>query len=89
MSAITFDKVLQEAKALSAPEQQRLLQLLAGNEQEVKPTKRIEQLVAAQGTRPLDFKEMLGDFWPEDESTDEFLATLREWRNESEQRSLE
>ena len=89
MSAITFDKVLQEVKALSAPEQQRLLQLLAGNEQETTPAKRIEQLVAAQGTRPLSFAEMLGSFWPEDESADEFLATLREWRNESEVRSLE
>ena len=80
MSTITFDKVLQEAKALSAPEQQRLLQLLAGNEQETTPAKRIEQLIAAQGTRPLNFAEMLGDFWPDHESTDEFLATLKAWR---------
>lgn len=80
MSPIAFDKVLQAAKALSAPEQQRLLQLLTGDAQELHPTKRIEQLVAAQGTRPLNFEEMLGDFWPENESTDEFLATLRAWR---------
>ena len=88
MSAITFDEVLRDAKALSASEQQRLLQLLTGNEQEAKPAKRIEQLVAAQGTRPLNFEEMLGDFWPEEESAEEFLTTLREWRNEAEQRSL-
>ncbi len=89
MSAITFEKVLQEAKALSPSEQRRLWQLLSANEQQTKPAKTIEQLVAEQGTRPLNFEEMLGDFWPEDEITDEFLATLREWRNESEHRSLE
>lgn len=80
MASITFDKVLQEAKALSAPEQQQLLQLLTSREQNLPPTKRLEQLVTAQGTRPLNFEEMLGDFWPENESTDEFLATLRAWR---------
>jgi hypothetical protein len=28
------------------------------------------------------FDDLLGDFWPEDESADEFMATLREWRRE-------
>jgi predicted transcriptional regulator len=28
------------------------------------------------------FEDLLGDFWPEDESADEFIATLREWRRE-------
>jgi hypothetical protein len=28
------------------------------------------------------FEDLQGDFWPEDESIDEFLATLREWRRE-------
>jgi hypothetical protein len=40
-------------------------------------------LAAEQGVRPIqDIDELGGDFWPEDESMDEFLATLREWREE-------
>ena len=41
----------------------------------------IEQLVAEQGTRfPADPAELLGDFWPEEESIEDFLRALHEWR---------
>jgi hypothetical protein len=41
----------------------------------------IEELVAEQGTVfPSDPRELLGDFWPEDESIEDFLTTLHEWR---------
>lgn len=30
-----------------------------------------------------DIDGLAGDFWPEDEDPDEFVATLREWRRES------
>lgn len=41
----------------------------------------IEQLTAEQGTGPItDVSVLHGDFWPEDESIEEFLATLHEWR---------
>ena len=41
----------------------------------------VEQLVAQQGTGPVtDVNVLRGDFWPEEESIDEFLATLHEWR---------
>jgi hypothetical protein len=40
-----------------------------------------EQLMAEQGTGPItDVSELHGDFWPEEESIEEFLATLHEWR---------
>lgn len=29
---------------------------------------------------PRDPRDLLGDFWPEEESIDEFLAALRAWR---------
>ena len=39
------------------------------------------ELVAAQGlTFPRDPRDLLGDFWPEEESIDEFLQAVREWR---------
>jgi hypothetical protein len=41
----------------------------------------IEELVAEQGTRfPADPAELLGDFWPEEESIEDFLTALHEWR---------
>ena len=41
----------------------------------------IEQLMAEQGTGPItDVSELHGDFWPEEESVEEFVATIREWR---------
>jgi hypothetical protein len=33
-----------------------------------------------------DFDSLLGDFWPEEESADQFIATVREWRREGEHR---
>jgi len=41
----------------------------------------IEELVAEPGTRfPADPAELLGDFWPEEESIEDFLRALHEWR---------
>lgn len=41
----------------------------------------VEDLAAEQGVVfPRDPRELLGDFWPEDEPVDEFLSALREWR---------
>ncbi len=41
----------------------------------------IEQLAAEQGTGPIsDVSVLHGDFWPEDESIEDFLAALYEWR---------
>ena len=40
-----------------------------------------EELVAAQGpTFPRDPRDLLGNFWPEEESIDDFLAEMRVWR---------
>jgi hypothetical protein len=41
----------------------------------------VEQLMAEQGTGPITDVSMLhGDFWPEEESIEDFLETLHEWR---------
>ena len=40
-----------------------------------------EQLMAEQGTGLItDVSALHGDFWPEEESIEDFLATLYEWR---------
>jgi hypothetical protein len=41
----------------------------------------VEQLMAEQGTGPItDVSVLHGDFWPEEESIEDFLETLQEWR---------
>lgn len=41
----------------------------------------VEQLMAEQGTGPITDASLLhGDFWPEEESIEDFLDTLHEWR---------
>ena len=43
----------------------------------------LDQLIAAQGVKPVArFEDLLGDFWPEEESADEFIAAVRKWRRE-------
>lgn len=44
---------------------------------------RLAALIAAQGVRPIENPEEFGfRDWPEDESVDDFLAAVREWRRE-------
>jgi hypothetical protein len=44
---------------------------------------RLQRLAAEQGVGPVTrFEDLLGDFWPVDESMEEFLATLRAWRQD-------
>jgi hypothetical protein len=39
----------------------------------------LDQLIAEQGVTPIqDIDELAGDFWPEDESSDDFINWLRE-----------
>ena len=41
----------------------------------------IDELMAEQGVVfPRDPGDLLGDFWPEEESIDDFLNAMREWR---------
>lgn len=47
------------------------------------------ELARQQGVKPIkSIKELKGDFWPEDESIDEFLEWLRITRQERKTRSV-
>lgn len=47
------------------------------------------ELARQQGVKPIkSIKDLKGDFWPEDESADEFLEWLRSVRREGERRSI-
>ncbi len=41
-------------------------------------------LASEQGVKPLDFEELMSSptLWPEEESVDDFIATVRTWRSE-------
>ncbi len=53
------------------------------------PTTSLEALAAQQGVRPLkDLRELVGTFWPEDESTDEFVQGVRRLRRTGETRVI-
>jgi hypothetical protein len=41
----------------------------------------VDELVASQGlTFPRDPQDLVGNFWPEEESIDDFLSALQNWR---------
>ena len=47
------------------------------------------ELAKRQGVKPIqNIDELKGDFWPEEESADEFLSWLRKTRREDEHRSI-
>ena len=52
--------------------------------------RQLEKLAAEQSVRPItDFDSLRADFWPEDESIDDFVRTVRKRRRDSERRSIE
>ena len=44
----------------------------------------VETLAQRQGVAPFNFAlaRQLGKFWPDDEHIDDFVATVRRWRDE-------
>lgn len=64
-------------EAMRTPEQRQALAKLLKSAEE-------------QGVKPLDWDALRGkaNFWPEDESIDEFIATIKEWRSEGRREDL-
>ncbi|MBW3624283.1 MAG: hypothetical protein KY468_12825 [Armatimonadetes bacterium] len=61
----------------------------ASSEMIQKARKRVLELAEQQGVKPVErFEDLLGDFWLEEESIDDFIATVRAWRNEGVAREL-
>lgn len=48
------------------------------------PPPDLATLARLQGTAPVDFDELMAtpEHWPDDESVDDFIAAVREWRTE-------
>ena len=49
----------------------------------------LEKLAAEKGVQPItDFESLRAKFWPEEESVDDFVRTVRERRRDSGKRSI-
>ena len=58
-------------------------QVLSVREFRAQPSVDWRTLAARQGVKPIErFDDLIGDFWPEDESADDLIAAVREWRRE-------
>ena len=72
-----------ELAAMRVAEWSREMPLVTGRAFRLQPPMDWRTLAARQGVRPVErFEDLLGDFWPEDETADEFIAAVREWRRE-------
>ena len=51
---------------------------------------RLRKIIEEQGTKPITLEQLhaMGDLWPEDESVDDFIAAVREWRRDGDTRRL-
>jgi hypothetical protein len=67
--------------AASRPAEAELPDLFVGIRQ--RSAEDLIALAREQGVKPVErFEDLLGDFWPEDESVDEFLEARRQWQRE-------
>jgi len=91
---MSLEQVIRFVELLSAREQEQLRQKLNGDAQNQAQSVSkqpfldwridIDSLAKDQGVSPCTSIEALkGDFWPPDEDLDEFVATIREGRRES------
>lgn len=86
-----LEKIVQDAASLPLDQQQQLIQMLVARLPHPSPKKSIEQIATEQGKGPLKFSEIreLGSFFPEDESVDELIRTVRSLREDKSARNLD
>lgn len=78
----TLEEVLRDAQTLPPGDQRLLGELLEAPGS-------IDEIAAEQGVIPFDLEAVQQEsaFWPDDESADDFIATLRQWRQEDSERT--
>ena len=90
MADNTLDRIIRDAATLPQEQQRRLIELLTARGYQTGNRKTIEQIAAEQDKRPLDFGEIrsLGSFFPEEESVDDLIGTVRRARQDESTRTL-
>ena len=91
-----LETIIDEVRALPASDQIKLVKEISGSLFDRKSAssmtdfwnpRSLEEHIAAQGVQPIkDVKQLKGDFWPEDEPIEAFLAYTRRERAEALQR---
>jgi hypothetical protein len=86
-----IEKIIQDAVSLPPEQQQRLIQVLTERLSQLTVKKTIEQIASEQGKGPLSFSEIrdLGSFFPEEESVDDLISTVRTIRQDKSARDLD
>lgn len=84
MADTTFDRVIRDAQTLTLDQQRRLIEVLTARVLQAPSTRTVEQIAAEQNKRPLNFSEIreLGLFFPEEESVDDLVETMRTLRRD-------
>ena len=90
---VSLDEVIHLVEQLSSDQQEQLRQRLNRDAAESLAAAPhsfmdwkidIEQLATEQGVpASCSIESLKGDFWPDNEDIDEFIATVRQWRKES------
>jgi hypothetical protein len=74
---------MSEATAMARLTKRMWPQAVSGSTYFTQQQRDLTDLAAQQGVQPvMNFDDLLGDFWPEDETADDFIATVRQWRHE-------
>ncbi len=89
------EAIVEQVRALPPERQQVVLDfvtLLVQRSHASQPffgaTRSIEELASEQGVSPVkSVEELRAHFWPDEESVDDFVDRLREWRREDEPRT--
>ncbi len=89
MADITLDKIIRDVQTLPVDQQRRLIEVLTQRIFQT-PQKNIEQIAAEQGKGPLNFGKIreLGSFFPEEDSVDDLVQTVRTFRQDRSTRTL-
>ena len=90
---VKLQTLLEEIQELSPSEQLELIHIISFtlsrhsqktfSKQDVWTTKTLEEIVASQQVAPItNIDELAGDFWPEDESVNDFITYIYQQRQE-------
>jgi hypothetical protein len=76
--------LIAEIQELSLPEQWELIQNIKTFAQEdVWKSTSLEEIIASQGVLPItNIEDLAGNFWPENESADDFITYIYQQRRE-------
>jgi hypothetical protein len=80
-SGKTLEEVVDDARSLIEEQLAAGAQPLLPDGLPARSPEELLALARAQGVKPVTrFEDLLGDFWPEDENVDDFIAARRRWQ---------